>query len=54
MRIPLKLGWEMFTKVYPLSIRKNEVDKAFDRLHEQDKVEWSAGLTLFGFPVFVS
>jgi hypothetical protein len=58
MRIPLKLGWEnqnMFTQVYPLSLRdKEEVDKTFDRLHEQDKVEWPAGLTPFGFPVFVS
>jgi hypothetical protein len=45
----------MFTKVYLLSLRdKEEVDKTFDRLHEQDKVEWSAGLTPFGFPVFVS
>jgi hypothetical protein len=47
MRIPLKLGWEnqnMFTEAYPLSIKdKEEVDKTFDRLHEPDKVVWSAG-----------
>jgi hypothetical protein len=57
MGIPLKLGWEnqnMFTNVYQLSLRDKEVDKTFGRLHEQDKVEWSANLTPFGFLVFVS
>ena len=41
-------------KVYPLSGKdKNEVDKVFNKLHAQGKMEYSANPTPFGYPVFV-
>ena len=41
-------------KVYPLGIRDREViDKVFNELHEQGRLEWTKESTPFSFPVFV-
>ena len=41
-------------KVYPLSPEdKAFVDKEFDRLHQQGKMEWTVEPTPYGFPCFV-
>ena len=58
MTIPLKEGWQDKTKgkakVYPLGIRDREiVDKEFDKLHAQGRMEWTSEHTPFTFPVFV-
>ena len=40
--------------VYPLGANDRAiVDKAFDKLHEQDRMEWTISLTPFSFPCFV-
>ena len=58
LKIPLKPGWEqarLTSKVYPLSARdRQEVDKTFDKLQEQGKLEYSKHHSPFGFPVFVT
>ena len=58
MRIPLKADWENLTpktaRVYPLGKDAREVvDKTFDKLHKQGKIEWSTSATPFSYPVFV-
>lgn len=41
-------------KVYPLGPKDRAViDKEFDRLHKQGKLEWTSEATEYGFPVFV-
>lgn len=41
-------------KVYPLGQRdKDVIDKEFDKLYTQDRMEWTTLLTPFSFPCFV-
>nr|OMP83046.1 Retrovirus-related Pol polyprotein from transposon gypsy [Diplodia seriata] len=59
MTIPLKENWEndtkLSTKVYPMAMRDREqIDRTFDKLHEQGKMHWTKKHTVFGFPVFVA
>jgi hypothetical protein len=57
LRIPLVDGWQSFKltmKVYPLSQKDRDfVDKEFDKLHRQGRINWTTQPTPFGFPVFV-
>ena len=58
MRIPLKPGWEEkvdgSAKTYPLGEKDRKViDKTFDELHDQGRLEWTAESTPFSYPVFV-
>ena len=58
MRIPLKPGWEDkvdgSAKTYPLGEKDRQVvDKTFDELHDQGRLEWTAESTPFSYPVFV-
>ena len=58
MKLPLRHDWQDKVsgkaKIYPLGIRDREViDKVFDELHEQGRLEWTKEATPFSFPVFV-
>ena len=58
MRIPLRADWEQKVpktpRVYPLSNdAKRVVDKVFDKLHKQKRLDWTSQSTPFSFPVFV-
>lgn len=57
MTIPLVEGWDrtnLSTKPYPLSaVDRKVVDKVFDKLHDEGKMDWNTKPTPFGFPVFV-
>ena len=59
MEIPLIENWrEIYkpgqAKIYPVSPRDREViDKTFDELHEQERMEWTNQSTPFSFPCFV-
>lgn len=58
MPIPLiddrQLKYTCKAKVYPLGkADKDEVDKEFDKLQEQGKLEWSNQPTPFSYPCFV-
>ena len=58
MRIPLRADWEQKVpktpRVYPLSNdAKKVVDKVFDKLHSQKRLDWTSESTPFSFPVFV-
>ena len=42
------------TRVYSLSVKNREViDKKFDKLHKNNKLEWTKKPTKYGYPVFV-
>ncbi len=59
MDIPLLDNWRDLYKpgqarVYPLGQKDREViDKEFDKLHSQDRMEWTTTATPFSFPCFV-
>ena len=59
MDIPLLENWRDLynpcqAKVYPLGVKdREEVDKLFDKLHEQDRMEWTASSTSFTYLCFV-
>lgn len=58
LSIPLIPNWEskrkFYVKVYPLSPKGRAlVDKEFDRLHQQGRMEWTKRATPFASPVFV-
>ncbi len=59
MEIPLLDNWEELYKpgqarVYPLGQRDREViDKEFDKLYTQNRLEWTTISTPFSFPCFV-
>jgi len=57
MKIPLVEGWEnqkIANRSYPLSKKDLKVvDKVFDDLHDQSKMEWVNEATPFGAPFFV-
>ena len=58
MRIPLRADWESKItgkpKVYPLGVRDRAVvDKVFDKLQAQGRLEYTKQPTPFCFPVFV-
>ena len=59
MEISLVENWQEIYKagqarVYPVGVRDKEViDKAFDKLHEQGRMEWTTTSTPFSFPCFV-
>lgn len=55
LTIPLKPDSKVeAAKVYPLGPRdQNFVDKVFDELHSQSKMEWTTRPTPHGYPVFV-
>ena len=59
MEIPLIDNWPEIYKpgqarVYPVGQRDRDViDKAFDKLHSQDRMEWTKRATPFTFPCFV-
>ena len=59
MKIPLIDNWQDVykpanTKVYPLGPRDREVvDKQFDKLQQQGRLEWSTEPTPFSYPCFV-
>lgn len=61
MKLPLKSDWESRlgssggkAKVYPLGLRDRQiVDKTFDELHKQGRLEWTSQPTPFSYPVFV-
>lgn len=41
-------------KVYPLGAKdRHEVDKVFNKLHAQDRMEWTTSATPFTYPCFV-
>ncbi|KAH5621114.1 hypothetical protein HBI23_240920 [Parastagonospora nodorum] len=58
MQVPLKQGWEnhkFSTKVYPVGAKDKEViDKVFDKLHDDGRMDWAQRFTPFGVPVFVT
>ena len=59
MEIPLVDNWEQLYKpgqsrVYPVGKRDKEViDREFDKLHTQGRMEWTTTATPFSFPCFV-
>lgn len=59
MDIPLIDNWQEQYKpgqarVYPVGAKDREViNEAFDKLHEQGRMEWTATATPFSFPCFV-
>jgi hypothetical protein len=55
MTVPLKSEAKPdLAKVYPLGKEDREfVDKEFDKLHEQSRLEWTRVLTSHSYPVFV-
>ena len=59
MEIPLLDNWRDLynprqAKVYPLGAKdRQEVDKLFDKLHEQNRMEWTTSSTPFTYPCFV-
>ena len=59
MEIPLVDNWESLYKpgqarVYPVGQRdKQVIDAEFDKLHAQDRMEWTTTATPFSFPCFV-
>ena len=59
MDIPLVDNWKDLYKpgqarVYPLGERdKAVIDKTFDELHDQNRMEWTTSSTPFSFPCFV-
>ena len=58
MRIPLKPGWEDkvdgSAKTYPVGEKDRKViDKTFDELHDQGRLEWTTESTPFSYPIFV-
>ena len=59
MDIPLVDNWREVYKpgqarVYPVGQRdKDVIDKEFDKLHEQGRMEWTTTATPFSFPCFV-
>ncbi len=58
MKIPLQENWQSKisgkAKVYPLGIKDKEVvDKTFDELHRQGRLDWTTQATPFSYPVFV-
>lgn len=59
MEIPLVDNWQEQYKpgqarVYPVGAKDRQViDEAFDKLHEQGRIEWTSTATPFSFPCFV-
>ena len=58
MKLTLRNDWQDKVsgkaKVYPLGIKDREViDKTFDEMYEQGRLEWTTQVTPFSFPVFV-
>lgn len=59
MEIPLVDNWRDLYKagqarVYPVGVRdKQVIDEAFDKLHDQGRMEWTTTSTPFSFPCFV-
>lgn len=57
MTIPLVEGWQkqkIAAKAYPLGIKDREfLDRTFDELHRQGRMEWVTNPTPFGCPCFV-
>ena len=58
MKLSLRNDWQDRVsdkaKIYSLDVRDREViDKVFDKLYEQGRLEWTKELTPFSFPVFV-
>lgn len=59
MEIPLLNNWpDLYNprqvRVYPLGTKdRQEVDKLFDKLHEQNYMEWTTTSTPFTYPCFV-
>lgn len=58
MTVQLRDDWQdklsTKVKVYPLGIKDRAVvDKVFDELHKQGRLEWTKNATPFSFPVFV-
>lgn len=59
MEIPLLDNWKEIYKagqarVYPVGKRDKEViDEAFDKLHQQGRMDWTSQATPFSFPCFV-
>ena len=58
MKLPLRSDWESKVsgkaKVYPLGIRDREVvDKTFDEMHRQERLQFTSQPTPFSYPVFV-
>ena len=58
MRISLRHDWQTKVsgkaKVYPLGVQDREVvDKTFDEMHRQGRLDWTKEQTPFSYPVFV-
>ena len=59
MEIPLVDNWQDLYKagqarVYPVGTRdKDAIDEAFNKLHDQGRMEWTTSATPFTFPCFV-
>ena len=59
MDIPLLDNWKQLykagqSKIYPLGQKDREVvDEAFDKLHYQDRMEWTSQAIPFTYPCFV-
>ena len=58
MRIPLRSDWEnkapKTARVYPMGEESKQViDETSNKLHKQDRMEWTTTATPFSYPVFV-
>lgn len=58
MKLPLHSDWEdkisEKAKVYPIETKDRQcMDKIFDKLHGQRRLEWTKALMPFSFPMFV-
>ena len=58
MRIPLRSDWEdkapKTARVYPLGNEvKKIINETFDKLHDQNRMDWTDEATPFSYPVFV-
>jgi len=60
LKIPLAGDWtstdaKLAHCVYPMGLKEQQpIDETFDKMHKDNKMEWSTESTPFGFPVFVA
>ena len=60
LKIPLAGDWtssdaKLAHRVYPMGLKEQQlIDETFDKMHKDNKMEWSTEPTPFGFPVFVA
>ena len=60
LKIPLTSDWtltdvKLAHRVYPMGLKEQQlINETFDKMHKDNKMEWSRELTPFSFPVFVA